>query len=147
TDAVLKKYWEENKLFFDKVVVRASHILFRLPRTASETEKQAAKNKLLGLRKEIVAGKLDFAEAAKKYSDCPSSKNGGDMGLFPVRFSGIHDVIVRTAFSMRVGEVSDVVTTEFGFHLIKVTERKPGEASVFDKVKEVVYQVAAKELW
>src|SRR5262249_53225713 len=86
TDAVLKKYWEETKVFFDKVVVRASHILFRLPRTASETEKQAAKNKLLGLRKEIVAGKLDFAEAAKKYSDCPSSKNGGDMGLFPVRF-------------------------------------------------------------
>lgn len=86
--------------------VKASHIL-----VATEDE---AKN----LYNEIKNGK-DFAEVAKEYSKCPSGQNGGDLGFFP------HGVMVKpfedAAFSLKVGELSEPVQTQFGWHLILVT--------------------------
>ena len=85
-DNVVKGYYDANKPFFDKVFVRASHILIKLPPTATANDRQVAANKLTALRAEIVAGKLDFAKAAKENSDCPSKENGGDIGPFPFKF-------------------------------------------------------------
>lgn len=86
--------------------VKASHIL-----VATEDE---AKN----LYNEIKNGK-DFAEVAKEYSKCPSGQNGGDLGFFP------RGVMVKpfedAAFSLKVGELSEPVQTQFGWHLILVT--------------------------
>src|SRR5262245_2038459 len=64
-DADVKRYYDENREFFDRVAVRCSHIVLRLPLTSNEPERQAARTKLVALRQEILAGKLDFAEAAK----------------------------------------------------------------------------------
>lgn len=89
--------------------VRASHILVK---TKEEAEK---------IREEIVAGK-DFAEAAKEYSLCPSKSDGGDLGFFG------HNVMViefdHAAFELKKGELSKPINTNFGWHLILVTDKK-----------------------
>jgi peptidyl-prolyl cis-trans isomerase C len=133
----LKRYYQENKDFFDGVLVRASHIVLRLPAGTTDAERQQARERLLALRQEIVSGKLDFAEAAKKHSQCPTAPKGGDIGTFP-RKGAVDEAFAKAAFALQVGQVSDVVESDYGLHLIKVTERKPGQPSDFAKIKEAV---------
>src|SRR5262249_19686878 len=146
TDADLKKYYDDNKDVFDRVVVRASHIVLRVQPNGSDGEKQAAIQKLQGLRQEILTGKLDFAEAAKKYSQCPSAPQGGDIGPLMRKMPNIDEAFSRTAFTLQPNQVSDIVQTDFGYHLIKVTERKPGTPSDFNKIKEEVRAMCVWEL-
>ena len=141
----LKRYYQENKDFFDGITVRASHIVLRLPQTSSDAERQQTRDRLLAIRQEIVSGKLDFAEAAKKYSQCPTAPNGGDLGFFP-RKGAVDESFAKAAFALQVGQVSDVVQSEYGLHLIKVTERKPGQPSDFTKLKDVVQQFYVMDL-
>jgi peptidyl-prolyl cis-trans isomerase C len=145
SDADLKRYYDENRDHFDDVKVRASHIVLRVPAGAPEAERQAARNKLLALRQEIVTGKLDFAQAAARHSQCPSAEKGGDIGFFPRKFV-LDESLARAAFALAVGQVSDVVATEAGLHLLKLTERNPGQPSDFLKVKEDVRGLCAEEL-
>lgn len=145
TEADLKRYFEENRDFFDQVSVRASHILIRLPIGAPESEKQAARAQLAALRQEILAGKIDFTEAAKKHSQCPSKVQGGDVGYFPRKFA-VEENFARAAFALKPGEVSDVVQTEVGVHIIKVVDRKTGQTSSYDRLKEEVREVASEEM-
>lgn len=145
TDEVTERYYKENKDFFDGVTVHASHIVLRVGPTATDAEKAAARKKLQELRAQIVAGKLDFAEAAKQHSQCPTGPNGGDLGFFPRKFV-VDEAFAKAAFALKPGEVSDVVQTDYGLHLIKVTERKAGAApSDFAKVKEIAREVAMEE--
>src|SRR5207253_8677424 len=136
---------EANKVLFDKVFVRASHILVKIGPTAPAAEKQNARAKLETVRQEIVAGKLDFAEAAKKYSDCPSKDKGGDIGPFPYKFVVV-EPFAKAAFAMKKGDVSDIVATDFGLHLIKVTDRTQNETTSFESVKESVRDVMAQDM-
>jgi len=143
----LKSYYLANKLFFDKVTVRASHILLKVVPSAPEAEKQAARTKLLAIRQEILAGKLDFAEAAKRVSECPSKQDGGDLGTpFRSKFD-VLEPLARAAFSMKVGDISDVVQTDNGMHLIKLTDRSAGEPSSFEAIKDQVQEVYGMELY
>jgi parvulin-like peptidyl-prolyl isomerase len=146
TEAALKAYYDANKVFFDKVFVRASHILIKLPPSASAVERQAAQVKLGQLRAEIVAGKIDFAEAARKYSDCPSKTNGGDIGPFPYKFA-VLEPFAKAAFAMKINDISGVVATDFGLHLIKVTNRDNGQPSDYAKMHEQVKEIYARELY
>jgi peptidyl-prolyl cis-trans isomerase C len=145
TDADIQRYYEQNKDYYDQVTVQASHILLRVPPRASEAEKEAARAKLADLRHKLVAGQLDFAEAAKKYSQCASAEKGGDLGFFPRKWA-IDENIARAAFALKVGEISDVVQTDFGFHLIKVTNRRPGTPSSFEHIKREVRENCAAEM-
>jgi len=144
-DATVKAYFEQNRIFFDKVMVRASHILVKVPANATPQAKQAAMNRIQAIRQEIMAGKVDFAEAAKKYSDCPSKTKGGDIGLFPYKFAVV-EPFARAAFSNKVGDVTDVVSTDFGLHIIKVTDRTRPEPANFETIKEGVRDVYAQDL-
>jgi peptidyl-prolyl cis-trans isomerase C len=102
----VKKEGQMNKTFTQ---VRASHILVK-------TEEEAKK-----LREEIVAGK-DFAEVAKEVSLCPSGAKGGDLGYF-----GRGQMVPEfdaAAFSLPVGEVSEPIKTQFGWHLLVVTGQR-----------------------
>lgn len=109
TDEEIKKFYEENKAMFELPApeIRASHILVD---TQEEAEKILA---------EIKAG-ADFAELAKKYSKDPATKDiGGDLGYFS---KGKMDAeFEKAAFALKTGQVSDVVKTSFGYHIIKVT--------------------------
>ncbi len=136
TEAEVHKYYDANKEFFDRVQVRASHIMLRLPPNAGDGERQAAMDKLLAWRADIVAGKLDFAEAAKKYSQCTSAPAGGDLGFFHRK--ALAEPLAQAAFALPVGGLSNVVQTEIGLHLVKVTDRRAGEPTTFDKIKDEV---------
>jgi parvulin-like peptidyl-prolyl isomerase len=111
----------------------------------SDGDRQAAAAKLKALREQIIAGKLDFQEAVKKYSDCPSAATGGDIGYFPRKWA-VAEPFAKTAFGMKVGDLSDVVHTEYGVHLIKVTDRKNGVPSAFEKIKDEVREHYVMEM-
>src|SRR5207237_10493545 len=135
----------QNRDFFDRVAVRASHIVLRVSAGASEGEREQARSQLRALRQEIVSNKMDFAEAAKKYSQCTSAPNGGVIGYFPRKLA-VEERVGKAAFGLKVGEVSDVVETDYGLHLIKATDRKPGQASDYNKIKDEVRELCVEEM-
>jgi peptidyl-prolyl cis-trans isomerase C len=133
-DAEAKAFYDENKEDFNKPEqVKASHILVKVAPTATPEEKTAAKAKIDGLLKQVKGGG-DFAALAKENSDDPGSKiMGGDLGFFD-RNTMVKE-FADTAFAMKVGQVSNVVETQYGYHIIKVTDRKEGGLTSFDKAK------------
>ena len=121
-EKAIKDYYDNNpKAFQTPEQVRASHILVAVKPDADEATKKAARKKLEKIRKQIQAGG-DFAELAKKSSDCPSSSQGGDLGYFG-RGQMVKPFETK-AFSMMPGDVSDIVETQFGYHIIKLTDKK-----------------------
>ena len=143
-DDKAKVYFDANKVFFDKVYVRASHILIKLdPKTTKEQRAQAMQQMLVW-RQDILAGKVKFDDVAKQYSQCPSKDKGGDIGEFPYKFVVMPD-FARVAFAMKKNEVSDVVQTSVGLHLILVTDRSAGELSNFATLKDTVREVWARD--
>jgi parvulin-like peptidyl-prolyl isomerase len=146
SDADVKRYYDENKDFFDMVKVRASAIMQRVPANATEADKQAARDKLLAIRANVIGGTIDFAEAARRYSQDVTAREGGDLGLFP-RKMVYEEGISKTAFSLPVNAISDVVQCEYGMYLIKVTERTaPEKPSDFEKIKDDVRELCTAEL-
>jgi peptidyl-prolyl cis-trans isomerase C len=133
TDEQLKAYHAANRDHYDRVEVRVSHVVVRVPRAAPATERAAAREKLRAVRADLLAGKLDFPAAARKFSQCQSAKAGGDLGFIPRRALPEDESLAKAAFALKVGEVSDAVETEYGVHLLTVTDRKPGTPSALEK--------------
>lgn len=133
TDAQLKTYFEANKDHFEHAEVKVRHIVTRVGKNAPAAERAAAKEKLEALRAEIAAGKADFAEAAKKHSHCPSAPAGGDIGFIGRKGGLVDEAFARAAFALKPNELSTVVQTDFGLHILQVTERKPGTPTTYEK--------------
>lgn len=112
--------------------VKASHILIGVDAKASADEKKKAADKAEKLRKEL-AGGADFAALAKGNSTCPSSQQGGDLGFFGK--GQMVPAFEKAAFTLKPGEISDVVETQFGYHIIRVTEKKPAETVSFKEAQ------------
>lgn len=100
----------------------------------------AALDKIKGIRARIVDGKADFAEEAKKHSDCPSGQQGGSLGWFG-RGMMVPE-FDKAAFEMKKGEVSGIVTTQFGYHIIYKADQKGGEkqtlVDVHDQIRDLL---------
>ena len=123
-EAQIKKYYEENKNMFKiDVQVEASHILFDTKDVKKANE----------IREEILNG-LDFAEAAKKYSKCPSGENGGNLGYFGK--GQMVPEFEKAAFSAPLGVITEPVKTQFGYHLILVTDKTDSKIPDFEEIKE-----------
>ncbi|MFH1216773.1 MAG: peptidylprolyl isomerase [Pseudomonadota bacterium] len=135
-DDAIRKFYDDN---MDKMKepekVRASHILVTVPETADEAAKTAAMTKIKDIQKKLKDGG-DFAALAKENSDCPSKAQGGDLDFF-VREQMVQP-FSEAAFATPVGQMSDIVTTNFGYHIIKVTDKKPEKTLAFDEVKEKI---------
>lgn len=122
SDDEVKKYFEDNKeMFKGQASVKAKHILV-------DTEEKA--NEI----KEKIDNGLAFEEAAKEFSTCPSSSQGGDLGTF-TRGKMVPE-FENAAFELEIGKVSEPVKTQFGYHLIKVDEKLPEVMKSFDEVKD-----------
>ena len=133
TDQDVKEYYEDNfEAFKVKKQVRARHILFRLPPDATKEQEEKVKDKAEKVLKEARAGK-DFGELAKKYSEGPTKSKGGDLGYFSkgMMVKAFEDA----AFKLKKGEVSDLVRTQFGYHIIKVEDIKEARTKSLDEVK------------
>ena len=136
----LEEYYNANKnTFTEGESVRAKHILV------------ATEDEALNVKKEIEEG-LSFEEAAQKYSTCPSNVSGGDLGFFHA--GQMVPEFEKAAFEAEIGAVTEPVQTQFGFHLVKVEEKKPAVVKSFEEVKEIIrkniltdrqrYKVASK---
>lgn len=129
-----KKFYEENPSYFiEPEKVRASHILISVPENATDKEKKEAKKKAESILKDLKKGE-NFEEVAKEKSDCPSKKNGGDLGYF-TRGQMVKP-FEDAAFSLETGQLSGIVETKFGYHIIKVLDHKKEGKIEFEKVKE-----------
>lgn len=130
----------EIRAFYDKNIdkfkqdeaVKASHILIGADSSTSPDDKKKAREKAEKLKKDL-AGGADFAALAKGNSTCPSSQQGGDLGLFGK--GQMVPAFEKVAFALKPGETSDVVETQFGYHLIKLTEKKPAVTTDLKDVK------------
>jgi len=124
-DSEIKSFYEKNKnQFMEKEKVRASVILVKVNKKKGAAGENEAKNHIMKLAKKIEGG-ADFALVAKESSQDSLASRGGDLGFFS-RDSRIPGIFKKQAFSLEVGKVSDLFSTRHGFHLFKVTEKKPG---------------------
>lgn len=134
TDAETKAFYEENPdMFQQPEKIRASHILIKAEPDAEKSEKEAAREKLEGIQAKVEAGE-DFGELAKAHSEGPSGEKGGDLGFFSrgQMVKAFEDI----AFALETGEVSDIVETRFGYHLIKGTGKEAASTVSYDEVED-----------
>jgi peptidyl-prolyl cis-trans isomerase C len=137
-DAEAKDFYAKNPdKFMQGESVRASHILIMANEKSTEAEKKAARTKIEGVLKRAKAGE-DFAALAKEHSQDGSAQQGGDLNFF--RRGQMVPPFEQAAFSLKPGEISDVVETQFGYHIIKVTERKDAAAVPFEQVSARIVQ-------
>lgn len=139
----MKKYYEENKDAY-KVPeqINAAHILIKVKEGATEKEDKEALAKAEDLLKKIKRGG-DFSQLAKDNSDCPSKTKGGELGFFS-RGQMVPE-FEEAAFKLKVGEVSGIVKTQFGYHIIKVLDKKEPGQKEFAEVKDEIEQKLTKE--
>ncbi len=143
-EETLKNYYDEHKAAFTKPGQwKARHILIQVAPNATKNEKDAARKKAQEILAKIQAGE-SFAELAKQFSDDPGSKNkGGDLGWFG---SGIMVKPFENALKgMKVGEVSGLVKSQFGFHIIKLDDVKPEVVRPFAEVRTQLAEDMQKE--
>lgn len=135
TLADIKQFYQENPERFKRgEEVKARHILIDVAQDASEEEKKQAREKIEMIREKIKKGE-DFAEMAEKHSSCPSGKRaGGDLGWF--ERGNMVPPFEKAAFSLEKGKLSDIVETNFGFHLIEVLEKREAGTVPLEDVKE-----------
>jgi parvulin-like peptidyl-prolyl isomerase len=127
SDEQLRAFYEDQKdLFTSPEEVRVSHILIRKHRERAEEMAHEVRAK--------IRDKDDFDCATASCSDCPSNLSCGDLGFFPR--GKMHPAIEEMAFSLEVGEISDVFTSPFGYHILMVTDKKAPAQLPFEEIKD-----------
>ncbi|MCI0499928.1 MAG: peptidylprolyl isomerase [Planctomycetales bacterium] len=138
----VKKFYDENPQHFDQPEqVKASHILCG-KRGIAEAEYAAELEKIQKAQARLKAGEA-FEDVAKDVSTCPSKEKGGDLGFFG---KGQMDPAFETAaFALEVGQTSDIVKSSFGYHIIKVTDKKTAGKTPFEEVKDQIAEYLSSQ--
>ncbi len=135
SDDKLKEFYKQNEEKFAKPETRnVKHILTLTGKDSTSVEINEKMNLLKNLKSKLDKGEK-FEDLASKYSDCPSKSNGGDLGLIPANTTDIDEDFKKAAFSLKLNQVSSLVKTKFGYHLIKVTKIDKAGTSSFEEVK------------
>jgi len=141
TEAEAKELYDSNlERFTTPEKVRASHILITVADTDSDATREQKKAKIEDIRAQLLAGG-DMATLAMQNSDCPSKDKGGDLGFFGR--GQMVQPFEDAAFALEVGEISPVVETRFGYHVIKVTEKEEAGSTAFEDVKDSIIDYLA----
>lgn len=142
-DGAVKARYEAEKAKYSVPEQRhARHIFFKVSKTDSNQVRAAEKKKAEAVLK-LVKGGMDFAAAARKYSEGPTGPSGGDLGFFSRgRMVKSFDDVV---FSLKPGEISGVVESPFGYHIIKLVEVRPAFTRSFDQVKGEIAAAMKKQ--
>jgi peptidyl-prolyl cis-trans isomerase C len=138
TDQELQDVYNGRKEQFNEPEkVRASHILIKVDPNASGEEKNAARQKIENILAKAKAGD-DFAQLAQQHSECPTNQKGGDLGFFPrgIMVAPFEEV----AFTLEQDTISDIIETQFGYHIIKVTDKKSQRKVPFEEAEENLRQ-------
>jgi len=143
TDADAKAFYEKNPAKFKQdESVRASHILLLVDEKADEATKKKTRAEIDAILKRARAGE-DFGALAKAHSKDGSAAQGGDLGFFGK--GRMVPEFEKAAFALKPGEISDVVTTQFGYHIIKLTEQKPPSTVPLETVNAQVKQFLTEQ--
>lgn len=135
-DAAISAYYEQHQESYKNPETRqARHILFRVAADATDETRQEQRRQAEEVLEKARAGE-DFATLARDHSEDSSAENGGDLGFFSKgqMVKPFEDAV----FAMQVGEVSDIVETDFGFHLIKLEAVEPAQTRSLDQVREEI---------
>ena len=135
-DAALKEYWGKHRIKYDGTQIRAAQVVKRVAVGASAADIEKLKTELAALRARILKKEVSFADAAKQHSESPSAKDGGDLGKFEYRGRMLEE-FTQVGFKLKPGEVSEPFQTQFGLHLLTVTEILPGDLSLEDARPEL----------
>jgi len=138
SEAEAREFYDKNPDRFKPEEVRASHILFAVKEDAKEGEVAQARARAEGVLKQAKTG-TDFGALARKYSDDSSKSQGGDLGFFP--HGKLPPEFEQVAFSLKPGQMSDVVATQFGFHIIKVADRRVAPIMPFEQVSPQIREM------
>ncbi|MFP3502012.1 SurA N-terminal domain-containing protein [Burkholderia sp. SIMBA_062] len=140
TDADIKKFYDDNPTHFrSEAQVRVSHIFIAAASDASAADKAAAKAKAEQLLADVKAHPDQFAQIAQKNSqDAPSAAKGGDLGFVTRGSTAGGKAFDDAAFALKQGDVSGVVQSDLGFHILKATEVKPSVVKPFADVKDQI---------
>lgn len=131
TDDVIAKEYELNSRLYDQVAAR--HIILRTERLSPE-EDRAKYDLLKGLREELIANPDKFSDYAIKYSEDPAARKGGQLGFF--RYEQMVPEFSSAAFALREkGDVSGIVKTQYGYHLIQLVDEKRGLSHYKNEIK------------
>jgi peptidyl-prolyl cis-trans isomerase C len=132
TDAEAREFYDKNPDKFKQgETARASHILIRVDPQADEAAKTQARQKIDGILKRVRAGE-DFAALAREHSNDGSAAQGGDLGVF--QRGQMVPAFDQAVFALEPGQVSDVVTTQFGHHIIKLAEKRGASTVPYEQV-------------
>lgn len=126
-------YTQYTKMESGDAEVHARHILVQVDPKATPQQVEAARKKAEALAEEARKPGVDFAELAKKKSEGPSAADGGDLGFF--RRGVMVPAFEKVAFNLKEGEVSEPVRTQFGWHVLKVEEKRSVDVAPFEQVK------------
>ena len=136
SDKESKAYYESHPNFFKRPEeLRASHILIRVDPEADESQKAEARKEIEKIQKKLEEGE-DFGALAKEFSQGPSAARGGDLNYF--RRGQMVKPFEDVAFSLEPGEVSGIVETLHGYHLVKVTDKRPETTVPYEKAKDKI---------
>jgi peptidyl-prolyl cis-trans isomerase C len=142
-DQEIRTFYDTHPNSFKKSEqVRASHILIKVDSQTEPSVKNEKKAKLQKIQKRLKSGE-DFAVLAKEFSECPSNSKGGDLGYFGR--GKMVKPFEDAAFALKIGEVSDIIETRFGYHLIKVVDKKPASTMGYEDVKDKIGQYLKQE--
>ena len=134
SDEETKSFYDKNpQLFQQPEQVKASHILIKVKPDAPDDQKAEARKKIEAVQQKVQKGE-DFATLAKTYSEGPSGPRGGDLGYF--RRGQMVKSFEDAAFNLKPNETSEIVETQFGYHLIKVNDKKPAKKMAYAEVKD-----------
>ncbi|MDF2376301.1 MAG: peptidylprolyl isomerase [Verrucomicrobiales bacterium] len=135
-ETAVKAYYDEHPDEFKQdASVSAAHILISTRDLTDEAAIAAKKKSAEDIKAQLTEAKGEnFAELAGAHSDCPSKAQGGDLGQFAA--GQMVPEFEKAAFEQKVGEIGDLVKTDFGYHIIKVTDRKEAKTLTYEEVKE-----------
>ncbi len=145
TDKEIKAYYDENKKNYEiPETVNARHILIAVDAADDKGKKKDKMKKAKDLLKQLDKGE-DFAKLAKENSDCPSKAKGGSLGEFPR--GNMVPAFEKAAFSLKSNEVSKVVETKFGYHIIQNIGHNPPRTISYDDVKgQIAFRLKSRKV-
>jgi peptidyl-prolyl cis-trans isomerase C len=143
SDLEAKDFYDKNPdRFKQDESVRASHILIRVDEKADAAAKKKARAEIDAVLKQVKAGG-DFAKLAQQHSQDGSAAQGGDLNYFAK--GAMVPAFDKVAFELKPGQISDVVTTQFGYHIIKVVDHKPGRTIPFEESSQQIKQFLTEQ--
>jgi peptidyl-prolyl cis-trans isomerase C len=135
----VEAFYNQNPETFERPdMIRARHIIMRITQGADQAEKDSAKARATAAHKRVIRGE-DFAAVAKEVSEGRNAASGGDLGFFAQ--DSMVPALSNAAFALDIGEISAVVESQFGYHIVKVEEKRPASKMPFEEAKEPIEQM------